>query len=156
MQPAQSQPSELASRVAGWELLERVGAGATSEVWRATRGDGALAAIKIVRDGSIARTEMEIVARLGRVWGPRWLDGGALASTRAPSLLPEDGGGWFLATTWVPGAPLDPAHVGTLPPEERTLFVTRVGPSLARAQSLSLLLLCQEFGKRHGSSTSRV
>ncbi|WP_394832191.1 sigma 54-interacting transcriptional regulator [Pendulispora rubella] len=136
MSPAQPQPSELAYALAGWTLLERAGEGATAEVWRAKRtDDGAMAALKIVHDANIARGEAEIVAHLGRVWGPRWLDAGALPG----------GGGWFLATTWVEGAPLDPAKVRALAPPERASAAARVALGVARG-----LAELHEAGVRHG------
>ncbi|WP_394822152.1 sigma 54-interacting transcriptional regulator [Pendulispora albinea] len=127
-------PFALPTELASWDLLERAGAGATSEVWRARRADGTLAALKLVRDGAVGRAEAEVVARLGRTWGPRWLDAGA---------LPD--GGWFLATTWVDGEPLDPVEVRGRAAHERELVALRVALGVARG--LSEL---HEAGVRHG------
>jgi len=136
MSPAQPQPPELAYALTGWTLLERAGEGATAEVWRARRNeDGALAALKIVHDVDIARGEAEIVAHLGRTWGPRWMDAGALPG----------GGGWYLATTWVEGEALDPAKVRALPPSERVIAAAWVALGVARG-----LAELHEAGVRHG------
>ena len=61
--------SAAAPQVPGYELLERVGAGASSVVWRARRrADGALVAVKVVRvwgDGDTALREFELLRRVG-------------------------------------------------------------------------------------------
>ena len=90
-----------------WEALERVGEGATSEVWRARHVEhpGQLVALKLARRdrgpraalppwdaGAALAREAMILARVGRRWGPALVDAGA----------------GFLATEWVDGAPVDP------------------------------------------------
>jgi len=112
--------------VAGWELVEKIGSGATSEVWRGRR-EGADAAIKCIHGEPQGRTEAEIIAQLDRQWGPRFLDAGPLAD-----------GGFFIATTWVSGEPLEPARLG-----DRQ--AARVALGVARG-----LVELHESGFRHG------
>jgi serine/threonine-protein kinase PknK len=83
-----------------WEPLERAGAGATSEVWRAKNSDhGQIVALKLARTDALSRValarEATVLARVGRRWGPGLVDAGA----------------GFVATEWTAGSPVDPAAI---------------------------------------------
>jgi serine/threonine-protein kinase PknK len=120
-----------------WELLERVGEGATAVVWRARRAalgpsPGQLAALKLARDTgaaseAIAR-EALLLARVERRWGPVLLDAGP----------------GFVATGWVEGEPLDPAAAGEHPGGRHELAAI-VAHAVGRA-----LEELHQAGVRHG------
>lgn len=68
----------------------------------------------------------------------------ALARVPAVAIDPVlDPIGWFLQKA-------SSANTAELSEEDRTIFATRVGPSLSRAQSVGLLSLCQDFAVAHG------
>jgi serine/threonine-protein kinase PknK len=118
-----------------WRLLERVGEGATSVVWRAEStlaGPAGVAAVKVAKAGpsaaqALAR-EASLLARVGRRWGPALLDAGP----------------GFVATQWVEGTPL-----GEVPrpaaAAERVLFATMIAHAVARG-----LEELHETGVHHG------
>ncbi len=117
-----------------WQLLERVGEGTTSVVWRAQHvsGEGRFAALKVAKEGSLAAAalarESLLVARVGRRWGPALLDAGP----------------GFMATEWVDGTPLDPKAPCLATGARETLAVV-VAHAVARA-----LQELHEAGVRHG------
>ena len=83
-------------------MLERVGEGATSVVWRADR-QGVAAALKVARDDEVwLGREAALLASLGRRWGPSLLDAGRIPEG-APGLR---AGARYVATAWAPGEPL--------------------------------------------------
>jgi transcriptional regulator with GAF, ATPase, and Fis domain/tetratricopeptide (TPR) repeat protein len=93
---------ELANRPPGtaWRLLERVGEGATSVVWRARHeGTGRHAALKVARASAgcadAVLREASVLALVERRWGPALLDA-------APGCL---------ATEWIDGSPVDAAAI---------------------------------------------
>jgi transcriptional regulator with GAF, ATPase, and Fis domain len=102
--------TEDASAASGWQLLERVGEGATAVVWRARhRSFEPLAALKRAKDGltagdALAR-EARLLARVERRWGPALLDAGP----------------GFVATAWVAGRRLEPAKLDGGAAERREL-----------------------------------
>jgi serine/threonine-protein kinase PknK len=125
-----------------WEALERVGEGATSEVWRARHAEhpGQVVALKLARRdagplaalspwairAALAREAM-ILARVGRRWGPALVDAGA----------------GFLATEWIGGGPVDPrALEGGVDREQLAAIVAH-----AAARALEEL---HAAGVRHG------
>lgn len=127
---------ELAPRAwpARWRALERVGEGASAEVWRAEHEEtGAVAAIKIAKPGHALAREAELSARLARRWGPKLLDAGV---TPAPESAA------FVATEWVEGRALEPAKVAKADRE-------RVAAVVAHAVARALSEL-HEAGVRHG------
>src|SRR6516225_814383 len=85
---------ELTPRLGSWRIVERVGEGATSGVWRARHAlTGRAAALKRAKEGApgaaaAVAAEAELLARVGRRWGPALLD-------VAPG---------FLVTEWMDGA----------------------------------------------------
>ncbi len=103
-----SQPaSELAAQrgLFGWRLHERVGEGATAEVWRASR-DGVAVALKVAKgaDGWVGH-EAGVLAGLERRWGPALLDCGTVPE----GIERLTAGAQFVATTWVEGTSLETA-----------------------------------------------
>ena len=86
----------MAPRLGPWQLVERVGEGASSSVWRARHAQtGRLAAVKRAKEGTegAAATllrEAHLLARVGRRWGPALVDVG-----------PD-----FLVAEWVEGVPV--------------------------------------------------
>ena len=86
-----------------WRRVERVGEGATAEVWRAER-DGVVAALKVAKDedGWVGR-EAGVLAGLDRRWGPALIDCGSVPE----GIEGLASGARFVATTWVEGTPLD-------------------------------------------------
>ena len=98
-----------AAAVPFWRIGERVGAGATAEVYRAER-DGVVAALKVASGKDVEALEpvgheAALVASLERRWGPALLDAGRVPAGVAP--LPA--GARYVATTWVEGRALDAA-----------------------------------------------
>jgi transcriptional regulator with GAF, ATPase, and Fis domain len=85
-----------ARRVGAWELVERIGEGATAVVWKAReQGSDRVAALKLARDdpgGVVVAREAALLARVKRRWGPAILDAGP----------------GFLAAEWVEGAAVEP------------------------------------------------
>ena len=121
---------------AGWTAIERVGAGATSEVWRATNDEGVLAALKVAAspaDASVLRIEAERVRAAARRWGPKLLAAGETDDPQHP---------FFLAKEWIEGTALDPT---TIPNEKRTELAAIVAHALGRA-----LAELHEVGLVHG------
>ncbi|HSQ63402.1 MAG TPA: sigma 54-interacting transcriptional regulator [Polyangiaceae bacterium] len=116
--------------VGGWALGPLAGAGASGNVFRGERR-GRSGAVKVFT-GGWARDEAELIARLGRQWGPRLLDAG-----RTP------GGEAFIVTEWLDGAPLDAADHGS--PREREGRAWIVAHAVARA-----LEELHGAGVRHG------
>jgi serine/threonine-protein kinase PknK len=115
-----------------WEPVERVGEGATSEVWRAKHtGHGRIVALKLARGDAGSRLvlarEAAVLARVGRRWGPALVDAG----------------GGFLATEWIAGSPLDPRVPAA--GIERDKLASVVAHGVARA-----LEELHEAGVRHG------
>jgi transcriptional regulator with GAF, ATPase, and Fis domain len=115
-----------------WQLLERVGEGATSVVWRARHAEGGqLAAVKLARrhaDEEAVRAvarEAILLARVARRWGPALLDAGK----------------GFLATEWVAGAALE---LGTVKGDHEKLAAI-VAHGVGRA-----LEELHDAGVRHG------
>ncbi len=85
--------SELAE-AAGWQLVRKAGAGASSVVYEGRRGTER-GAVKVLELG-FGLEEAALLARLGRLWGPALLDAGTLDDGRA-----------FVVTEWVTGESLD-------------------------------------------------
>jgi serine/threonine-protein kinase PknK len=130
--------------VAGrWELVERAGAGASAEVWRARAiADRETVAIKISADRSLLVGEARAIGALDRRWGPRAVDAGSIAPGALPGSLIETSGGAYLATTWVDGRTLEVAAVRAAEREELAAIVAHgVGRALAELHSA---------GVRHG------
>src|SRR5687767_14810761 len=102
-------PSPLADDNAfPWIVRERVGAGASSIVFRATHATSpTVAALKVATGPGDLRREAELLARLLRRWGPRLLDVGGLPA----DALGCARGACYLATEWVEGRALDPAAI---------------------------------------------
>ncbi len=69
--------------------------GGSAHVYRGTRADGAVAAIKVATLGEVVSRELALLARLQRQRGPRLLDAGRSGDGRV-----------YIATAWVEGAPL--------------------------------------------------
>jgi serine/threonine-protein kinase PknK len=119
--------------VGPWQLLERVGEGATAVVWRARHGTlGQLSALKIARGSglesdAVAR-EALLLARVERRWGPALLDAGP----------------GFVATEWVEGQPLRPADENEHPDGRQELAAV-VAHAVGRA-----LEELHQAGVRHG------
>ena len=115
-----------------WEALERVGEGATSVVWRARHVDGGqLVALKLARadeaSGRAVAREANLLARVGRRWGPALVDAGA----------------GFLATEWIAGSPVDPRAIPAKAERERLAAVVAHGAGRALEE-------LHEAGVRHG------
>jgi transcriptional regulator with GAF, ATPase, and Fis domain/tetratricopeptide (TPR) repeat protein len=115
-----------------WEALERVGEGATSVVWRARHVDGGqLVALKLARadeaSGRAVAREANLLARVGRRWGPALVDAGA----------------GFLATEWIAGSPVDPRAIPAKTERERLAAVVAHGAGRALEE-------LHEAGVRHG------
>ena len=93
---------QLAAAGGFWRVLERVGVGATAEVYRAER-DGVVAALKVAGDEEpwLGR-EAALLAGMGRRWGPALLDAG-----RVPAASELRAGARYVATTWGEGEGLD-------------------------------------------------
>ncbi|HVH47221.1 MAG TPA: lipopolysaccharide kinase InaA family protein, partial [Labilithrix sp.] len=109
--------------VGGWALHSKEGEGSSGTVFRASRADGATAAIKIARTAAPAgRRETLLLARAQRRWGPALLGAGHLAS----QLLGPDGvvlasGAWWSATTWMDGDVLGVRGVNRSEAKRKTL-----------------------------------
>ena len=88
--PGRPRPT-VGHRLGRWTLRSPLGAGAFGETWRATRDDGAVAAVKVVRTPPGA--ELKALARLFHPAIPTLLD----AATSAP---------WFMAQELAPGRAL--------------------------------------------------
>jgi serine/threonine-protein kinase PknK len=129
----------LAEEPAFWRIRERVGMGATAEVYRAER-DGVVAALKVARDdeGWVGR-EALLLAGLRRRWGPALLDAGRVPAA-ATGLR---AGARYVATTWSAGEPLAPA--ARLGIEERRQLAAIVAHGVGRA-----LDELHALGVRHG------
>ncbi|MEO7114016.1 MAG: GAF domain-containing protein, partial [Polyangiaceae bacterium] len=120
-----------------WNCVERVGAGATAEVWRAQNRAGVTAAIKIARgaaDIPILEREAFRLQQIARRWGADILDASPVRQNDVPA--------FFLATTWIEGARLDPKKIHAAK-RERTAAI--VAHAVARA-----LAELHEAGVRHG------
>ena len=88
-----------------WRVVERVGEGATSTVWRAQgEATDVVAALKVASDDEAwVGREAALLASLHRRWGPALLDAG-----RVPAGVPSlRAGARYVATTWTAGEPLD-------------------------------------------------
>ena len=118
---------------AGWEILERAGDGASATVWRARRADGRIAAIKMGDRGAIALREAELVARVGRRWGPEALDAGRV------------GGAAFVALEWTEGEVLETLPRSQSSPGARERLSAIVAHGVGRA-----LEELHAAGVRHG------
>jgi transcriptional regulator with GAF, ATPase, and Fis domain len=136
--------------VAGrWELVERAGAGATAEVWRALSvavADGKpsereTVAIKISADRSLLVGEARAIGALDRRWGPGAVDAGSIAPGALPGSLVEVAGGAYLATTWVEGRTLATTAAPGMEEELAAIVAHGVGRALAELHSA---------GVRHG------
>ena len=129
---------ELAVEPGFWRVGERVGVGATAEVYRAER-DGVVAALKVAGDDAdwVGR-EAVLLAGVGRRWGPALLDAG-----RVPAASGLRAGARYVATTWSAGEPLAPA--ARLGIEERRELAAIVAHGVGRA-----LDELHALGVRHG------
>jgi transcriptional regulator with GAF, ATPase, and Fis domain len=113
---------ELAPGLGAWRLVERVGEGATAIVWlvrHAQTGQrGALKQIKMGVQGAAAALvrEAEMLARVGRRWGPALLDVG-----------PD-----HLVTEWIEGVPVAKRLAGSSI-AEREHLASIVAHGVARA-----------------------
>lgn len=114
--------------VGPWELLEAVGEGNTSLVWKARDPSGRLAALKILRDQRLddeetrsrLRQEVRILAALDHPNIARLLDSGEVAEEHIKRVDPVRR--VWLALEWVEGVDLA-AAVGGRPLEPRRVFV---------------------------------
>ncbi len=113
---------KLAPRCGAWRLVERVGEGATAVVWLARHSQtGRRAALKRAKDGAEGAAaallrEAQVLARIGRRWGPALLDVGP----------------GFLVTDWVDGVPV-PVRLSAASGVERERLAAVVAHSVARA-----------------------
>ena len=124
-------PLATALAAAGWQLLERAGEGAAATVWRARRADGREAAVKLGKDGALALHEADLVARVGRRWGPEVLDAGRTAA------------GVFVALAWTEGEVLGTKRVASA--AARQVLAATVAHGVGRA-----LAELHAAGVRHG------
>jgi len=124
--PAPAKPQLQLATAGPWRGEELVGEGASARVWRATHVEsGARAALKIAKAGASLTTEADVIARLGRRWGPAILDAG-------------DG---FIAMEWTEGRALHPASLR----KDRERVAAIVAHGVARA-----LEELHDAGVRHG------
>jgi transcriptional regulator with GAF, ATPase, and Fis domain/tetratricopeptide (TPR) repeat protein len=136
--PPWAQPNDSVEANASppsFRLIERVGEGTTSFVWRALHTDSnRLVALKVAKpqglfSQALAREAM-LLARVGRRWGPALVDAGP----------------GFMATEWVDGEPLAPAWLrGARAPADRESLAAVVAHALGRA-----LEELHQAGVRHG------
>ena len=124
---------QLTPRLGSWRLVERMGEGATGVVWLARHAiTGRPAALKRAKEGvpgaaAAIAAEAELLARVGRRWGPALLD-------VAPG---------FLVTEWMDGAAVgDRARSATM--AERAQLAAVIAHGVARGleelhQALSLI-----------------
>ena len=136
MAKSKAQPKlAVAARPAapGWSCLERVGSGASAEVWRATDARGRAAAIKIAKPemADVVRAEARMLRDASRRWGARLLDEGETSS-----------GEFFFASEWLEGEKLDPPSI---PAKDRTRVAAVVAHAVGRA-----LAELHDAGLRHG------
>jgi serine/threonine protein kinase len=134
------------ARLKGWTLLAKEGEGSSGIVFRASRGDGTLAALKVARtaDAWVGR-EIGILARLGRRWGPELVEAGRVDER----VVGPDGavlarGAAWMATTWIDGEALA-ERVRNAPLEERRALAAIVAHGAARG-----LDELHKGGVRHG------
>jgi len=126
-----------APSIEGWICEERVGSGATAEVWRAHDAAGQRAAIKVATHSEaieVLKREAVRIERIGRRWGPKLVAAGRADLRGSPAFM--------LATEWVDGEALVPQRVPALK-RERTAAIVAHGV----ARALSEL---HEAGIRHG------
>jgi transcriptional regulator with GAF, ATPase, and Fis domain/serine/threonine protein kinase len=123
--------------IADWKCIERVGVGATAEVWRAQNRAGTTAAIKVAlgaAETQILEREAFRIQQIARRWGAKLLDAG-------PARV-DEGVAFFLATTWIDGERLDPKKI---PASKRVRIAAIVAHGVGRA-----LAELHEAGVRHG------
>ncbi len=129
--------SKAQPELADWKCIERVGIGATAEVWRAENRAGTSAAIKIARGAAeiqILEREAFRVQQIARRWGAKLLDAGTARV--------QEGSAFFLATAWIDGERIDPKKI---PTSKRVRTAAVVAHGVARA-----LAELHEAGVRHG------
>ncbi|MDB4945728.1 MAG: Response regulator of zinc sigma-54-dependent two-component system, partial [Labilithrix sp.] len=117
---------ELAAEGVAWGSLERVGAGASAEVFRARLAAGMDVALKVFREDAAAG-ELALLAALDRRWGPSLVSAG-----RVPAGTSLRAGARWIATTWTDGRPLDEVVRETEPAARRALALV-VAHGVARA-----------------------
>jgi len=118
------------AEVGDWQLVREAGEGATSVVYEGIRKDDqARGAVKVLKEG-FGLEEAALLARVGRTWGPAWLDAGTC-----------DGRG-FVVTEWVSGASLE-AEGHSI--EDSPQAVWSIVHAVARA-----LAELHDAGVRHG------
>src|SRR6266542_5195634 len=132
---SEPQPSQLAAGAASawrFDISKPVGAGATSEVWRARdRESGAEVALKIAKseDGAtILAAEADTLACAFSPHLPLLLDVGRVPSG-APEMLTV--GRPYVAMSWMPGRALDPSGART--DEERRAIALAVARDIGSA-----------------------
>ncbi len=117
-----AEPPAPRSRCGAWRLTQRVGEGATAVVWLARHAQtGQLGALKRAKEGADGAAaallrEAQVLARVGRRWGPALLDVGP----------------GFLVTEWVEGVAVG-ARLEGLGGADRELLAAVVAHSVARA-----------------------
>ncbi|MGH7281835.1 MAG: protein kinase domain-containing protein, partial [Polyangiaceae bacterium] len=116
-----------------WTCLERVGSGASAEVWRAHNPRGEVAAIKIAKPemADVVRAEARMLRDLSRRWGARLVGEGETSS-----------GEFFFATEWLEGEKLEPTSIAT---RDRARTAAVVAHAVGRA-----LAELHDAGLRHG------
>src|SRR5438309_157140 len=128
-------PSELANpEHPRWrfEPIDRVGSGATSDVWRARDAvSERLVALKIARDDASAACLSAEAERLACALSPHLPE--LLAVGRVPVRETEEprSGAVYLATTWMEGLELDPSVARPL--EERRVIATAIARDIGEA-----------------------
>src|SRR5450631_1301453 len=117
-------PTAMLATAGEWQLVRKVGEGASSVVYEGKRGT-VVAAVKVLQPG-FGLEEAALLAHLGRMWGPSWLDAGVVE------------GCGFVVTEWVEGEPVAGARG-----DDRALW--SVVHAVARA-----IAELHEAGVRHG------
>src|SRR5260370_16320469 len=102
-----------------WRVLEQIGEGATSVVWRARHAvTGQHAALKVAKSSAgcadAVMREASVLALVNRRWGPALLDA-------APG---------FLAIEWIDGSAVDPARVSGRREQVAAVVAHAVGRAL--------------------------
>jgi transcriptional regulator with GAF, ATPase, and Fis domain len=116
-------------------------------VFRASRDDGVVAALKVARTAwdEAASREAAILARAQRRWGPALIDAGRLASRVIADGVALAAGASWTATTWTEGVPLDVRGAKKSSDAERRTLAALVAHGVGRG-----LDELHRSGVRHG------